>query len=233
MSLSEKERTIPQMFNAISSRYDLINIFLSFGLDKYWRKAVCRHLPQKQYLKLLDCATGTGDQLIALLKHGSIYDAVGIDPAEEMLAKASPKIAPYAHCVQLIAASAEKIPYPVNTFDVATMTFGIRNVRDPQQSLKELYRVLSPSGRLLILEFSAPAYAPLRFLHRGYLNHIVPTIGGLLSKNRDAYSYLSKTIQAFPQGESFCALLREAGFENLRAIPLSFGIVTLYVGDKP
>ena len=152
------------MFDAISSRYDLINAVLSFGLDRYWRKAVCKHLPKKQKLKLLDCATGTGDQLVTLLKRcPTIYDAVGTDPAPEMLRIAAPKLAPYAHTARLLPASAEAIPFPDDMFDVVTISFGIRNVADLSQSLKEIYRSLAPQGRLIILEFSHPKRKPVRF----------------------------------------------------------------------
>ncbi len=225
--------TVPQMFDAISARYDFINAVLSFGLDRYWRKAVCRHLPQRQRLKLLDCATGTGDLLVTLLKNcPSIYDAVGIDPARAMLARAAPKLAPYAHRSRLVPASAEAIPFPDDMFDAVTIAFGIRNVADLSQSLKEIHRTLAPKGRLIILEFSHPQKSAVRLLHRVYLNQIVPSIGKWLSASKEAYTYLSRTIETFPQGDAFGAILRQSGFANVQVKPLSLGIVSLYLGEK-
>ncbi len=225
--------SVPEMFNAISSRYDRINLVLSLGLDRYWRKAVGRLLPKKKRLKLLDCATGTADQLVTLLRnHPQVYDAVGIDPAKEMLALAAPKIAPFFYRAKVIEGSAEAIPFSDKMFDVVTISFGIRNVDNLSQSLKEMHRVLISQGRLIILEFSHPTLQPIRFLHSCYLNWVVPSIGKWLSRNKEAYTYLHKTIEQFPQGEPLCEILREAGFKNVQAKPLTLGIVTLYTGEK-
>lgn len=224
---------VPQMFNTISERYDFINTVLSLGLDRYWRKAVCKHLPIKQRIKLLDCATGTGDQLISLIKNcPAIYDAVGIDPAEEMLEHASKKLKRHSYTSHLACAPAEKIPYPDQMFDAITISFGIRNVENLSQSLQEIYRSLAPQGRLIILEFSHPQNKLIRFLHRFYLNQIVPYVGKRLSKNKEAYTYLSTTIETFPQGVALCDILRKAGFENVYTKPLTLGIVSLYIGEK-
>lgn len=221
------------MFDTISSRYDCVNTVLSLGLDRYWRRTVGTYLPQKQKIKLLDCATGTGDQLVTLLKNcPAIYDAVGTDPAREMLALAAQKLKPYSHRSRVLAARAEAIPFPDNMFDVVTVSFGIRNVADVAQSLKEIYRVLSPNGRLIILEFSHPQHKPVRFLHRFYLNKVVPYVGKWLSNNKEAYSYLSKTIEIFPQGEALGNILRNAGFTDVQIKPVTFGIVSLYIGEK-
>lgn len=224
---------VPQMFDAISSRYDLINAVLSLQLDRYWRRAVCHYLPKKQRIKLLDCASGTGDQLITLLKNcPNIYDAVGIDPASEMLAIAAKKLTPFAHKSKVITAPAESLPFPDEMFDAVTISFGIRNVADVEQSLKEIYRTLAPQGRLIILEFSHPKFKIVRMLHRLYLNQIVPFVGKRLSGNSEAYSYLSKTIETFPQGKALGALIRNAGFSTVQIKPLSLGIVSLYIGEK-
>jgi demethylmenaquinone methyltransferase / 2-methoxy-6-polyprenyl-1,4-benzoquinol methylase len=225
--------SVSSMFNAISSRYDRINTVLSLGLDQYWRKAVCKFLPKKQKIKLLDCATGTGDLLLTLLKHApQIYDVVGIDPAEKMLNLASSKLAPYSYKIKTMVATAEAIPFSDAMFDMVTISFGIRNFQDLDQSLKEIRRVLTPKGRLLILEFSHPTFPPVRLLHRFYLNQVVPRLGKWLSQNKEAYTYLAKTIESFPQGESLCERLKQAGFSNIQRKPLSFGIVTVYIGEK-
>jgi len=220
------------MFDAISRRYDWMNRCLSLGLDKVWRRAVVRHLPKGERLKVLDCATGTADQLLTLLYRApQVYDAVGIDPSQEMLNLASAKLRDFAYKTKLLAASAEKIPFPDATFDAITLSFGIRNVADLDQSLKELYRVLLPQGRLLILEFSHPTVKPIRFFHKLYLTHVVPRLGALLVKNKEAYTYLSQTIEAFPQGKELCEILQRYGF-TVQVRPLTLGIVTLYICEK-
>jgi demethylmenaquinone methyltransferase/2-methoxy-6-polyprenyl-1,4-benzoquinol methylase len=222
-----------EMFDSISGKYDRINTYLSLGMDNYWRKTLTAFLPKKQKIKLLDCATGTGDQLLTLLKHApQIYDAVGIDPSQEMLALARGKLLNFSYKAQVLLGSAEDIPFPNEMFDAVTISFGIRNVADVLQSLKEFHRVLAPNGRLLILEFSHPQFTPIRFLHKLYLNHFVPRLGKWLSGNQAAYSYLSNTIEAFPQGKAFCAILKEAQFKEVRAKPLTLGAVTLYICTK-
>jgi demethylmenaquinone methyltransferase/2-methoxy-6-polyprenyl-1,4-benzoquinol methylase len=225
--------SVPQMFDTIATRYDFINKILSLGLDRYWRRAVCKHLPQKQRIKLLDCATGTGDLLMTLLeKCPTIYDAVGTDPAREMLTLAAEKLARYSYCSKLIPAAAEAIPFPDDMFDVVTIAFGIRNVADLDRSLKEIHRTLAPQGRVIILEFSHPRRSMVRFLHRFYLNRVVPYVGKWLSGNKEAYMYLSKTIETFPQGEALCSILKQAGFVGVQIRPLSLGVVSLYIGEK-
>lgn len=224
---------VPQMFNTISTRYDFINTVLSLGLDRYWRKAVANYLPVKSRIKLLDCATGTGDQLVTLLNNfPTIYDAVGLDPAQQMLEIASKKIERHSHRCRLIVGSAEAIPFPNEMFDAITISFGIRNVADLSKSLGEMYRTLAPKGRLIILEFSHPQHKGIRKLHSFYLNRIVPKVGRQLSNNKEAYRYLSNTIETFPQGEALCSILRQAGFTHVQVKPLTFGTVSLYVGEK-
>ena len=225
--------TVPQMFDTISSRYDLINKILSLGLDRYWRRVVCKHLPSQQRIKLLDCATGTGDQLVSILKNcPHVYDSVGMDPADEMLAIGSKKLLPYSSRAKLISASAEAIPFPNEMFDAITISFGIRNVADLSKSLSEIYRTLSPQGRLIILEFSHPQQKALRSLHRFYLNRVVSWVGKKLSSNEDAYTYLSNTIETFPQGDALKNILKQTGFLDVRVKPLTFGVVSLYICGK-
>jgi len=224
-----------KMFNAISQTYDRLNRILSLGIDKRWRKKVAGFLPAKDHLALLDCATGTGDQIIALMRRPEkISHAVGLDLAGEMLDIARKKVRrrPYAQKVEFRQASMSSIPYPDETFDCVTVSFGIRNAPDTHAALKEMLRVLKPGGRLIVLEFSMPQNRPLKAIHLAYLRHFIPTVGGLLSKDRKAYSYLNRTIEAFPFGKEFLAILEGAGFSSVRAHPLTFGIATIYQGDK-
>jgi demethylmenaquinone methyltransferase/2-methoxy-6-polyprenyl-1,4-benzoquinol methylase len=150
-----------------------------------------------------------------------------------MLAIGRKKLVPHAHRATLKQASATTIPYLDNTFEAVTMSFGIRNVDNVPECLKEIHRVLSPRGRALILEFSMPRQRLIQKFYLLYLNKLLPQLGKLLSAHPEAYTYLARTIQAFPQGTAFCALMKEAGFTAVKAHPLSCGIVTIYQGDKP
>jgi demethylmenaquinone methyltransferase/2-methoxy-6-polyprenyl-1,4-benzoquinol methylase len=225
---------VPQMFDAISHRYDFINKVLSLGLDKVWRRSLIQHiLPHNSRLRLLDLATGTGDLLHTILdKCPHIYDSIGLDPAEKMLEIARAKLLKYSHKCRLISGFAEMIPFPDHTFDIATCSFGIRNVASLSKSLLELHRTLVPGGRLLILEFSHPTNPLIRFLHRHYLEKFVPFVGKLLSNHREAYHYLSSTIELFPQGKALAERMHDAGFAHVKIQPLTCGIVSLYIGDK-
>jgi demethylmenaquinone methyltransferase/2-methoxy-6-polyprenyl-1,4-benzoquinol methylase len=222
-----------QIFDEIAPTYDRTNRILSGGIDLYWRRKMASLLPKTEKIKLLDLATGTGDQLLSLLKNSPrIHQAVGIDLAEEMLKIGRAKLKAYAYQVTLKMASATAIPYLENTFDCATMSFGIRNVDNVSGCLREIYRVLRPQGRALILEFSLPTNKWVQKAYLLYLNKLLPHIGKLISAHREAYTYLARTIQAFPQAEAFCKLMHEAGFRNVKAYPLTLGIVTIYQGEK-
>jgi demethylmenaquinone methyltransferase/2-methoxy-6-polyprenyl-1,4-benzoquinol methylase len=223
-----------KMFDQISSTYDKLNRILSLGMDLRWRKKVTSHLPTRKNLQVLDLATGTADQLIALFEHSQqIEKAIGIDLAEEMLAMAKKKINQklYKDKIQLIKGDAEHLSFESNLFDVATFSFGIRNVASPLISLKEIYRVLHPNGKALILEFALPPF-PFKPIYLFYLRHILPKIGAFFSKNPTAYRYLNETIETFPQGKAFCKLMQEAGFKSVSFHKMGFGAVALYEGTK-
>ena len=223
-----------KMFDQIASTYDRINRVLSFGMDRSWRRKVSKSLPLKKNLRILDLATGTGDQLISLFEHGaSIQKVSGIDLSKEMLFLAKEKISQksYQDKVELLSADAQKLPFPDNTFDAATFSFGIRNVPNPLQSLKEIYRTLKPQGKCLILEFSLPPQ-PIKTPYLLYLRHILPRIGRLLSKSKSAYTYLNQTIETFPSGSAFATLMKQASFHKITLHPMTLGSVTLYIGTK-
>ncbi len=224
-----------KMFDQISPTYDRANRVMTFGLDQIWRKRLCAFLPCKKEMRILDCATGTGDQVIALMeKRPDIAEIIGIDLAEAMVDIGKQKIArkPYANKVALQVASALEIPYPDNHFDCVTISFGIRNVTDIMAAFQEFRRVLKPGGRVLILEGTIPRKKWLRSIHLFYLRHMLPRIGGLISKNLNAYRYLNETIETFPQGERFNGKMRAAGFVNVHSNLILGGVTTVYQGDK-
>ena len=224
-----------QMFNAISPKYDQLNRVLSLGLDRSWRKYLAVWLPNRRNLKLLDLATGTGDVPLALLKRSKDIESVcGIDLAEEMLKIAKHKVrdAQLTDKISFQNGDAQAIPYPDETFDVATIAFGIRNMPIPEKVLEEMFRVLKKGGRAIILEFSLSKNFLFRGLQLFYLRQIVPLIGGMVSGNFQAYRYLNQTIEKFPYGEAFCDLMADAGFQVINVQPLTWGIATIYKGDK-
>ncbi len=234
MTENTSQEQISQMFNSISSSYDKVNRVLSFGIDKQWRKKLAKHLPNGTNLRLLDLATGTCDQLLALMQEQKFNYGMGIDLSEGMLAEGQKKLdlSNFKNQVELKVASALEIPVENGKFDCVTISFGIRNVADTVGCLREMHRVLAPNGRALILEFSLPKSSIVKGLHLFYLRQLLPVIGGSLSGKKSAYSYLNKTIEAYPHGEAFLGLMHQAGFAKAEAIPLTLGIATLYVGER-
>jgi len=233
MPESDTQAQVSHMFNAIAKQYDRVNRILSFGIDQKWRKLLASNLPEKENLRLLDLATGTCDQLLTLMETNKVAKALGIDLAEDMLSLGGKKVAatPFAEKVELQVASALSIPAKDSSFDVVTISFGIRNVQG--NCLSEIFRVLAPGGRALILEFSLPENKIIRSAHLFYLRKILPTIGGFVSKEKSAYSYLNKTIESYPYGEKFLQMMEREGFVDFKAIPLTLGVATLYIGEKP
>jgi len=223
------------MFDRIAHRYDLLNRLLSMGQDVVWRKRMARYIGDKKDQQVLDLATGTGDQLIFLhSRKVDIARGIGIDMAEEMLKVGRQKLSERKldEVFSLQTGDATSIPFEDESFDAVTISFGIRNVGDVEKSLNEIWRVLKPDGRALILEFSLPANRILRRLYLLYFRHVLPKIGALISGDGYAYSYLNKTVESFPYGKEFCELLSSAKFKNINAHPLTFGIATIYQADK-
>lgn len=224
------------MFDRIAHRYDFLNRSLSFGRDVAWRKRLRKHLPTDRELLVVDLATGTADQILFLLEGpAKIREAKGYDLSEEMLSIGREKIAQkgVGDVVSLHTGDAMKSPQADGTADVITISFGIRNVEDVPTALADMRRALVPGGKLLILECSLP---PNRLMRRAYLlyfRHVLPKLGGLVSGDAYAYNYLNKTVETFPCGEAFCQLMRDAGFEDVAAEPMTFGVATLYSGVKP
>jgi demethylmenaquinone methyltransferase/2-methoxy-6-polyprenyl-1,4-benzoquinol methylase len=224
-----------QMFDRIAHRYDLLNHLLSANQDRRWRSRVNRHLPDGSRLRVLDLATGTADQLLAAYNSGRMASGIGIDPAEKMLEIGREKIRFHGleRILTLQTGQAEQTGLPDCSFDVVTISFGIRNVSDVPAALAEMYRVLRPGGRALILEFSLPRNPLIRKMYLFYFRHILPRLGAAISGDAHAYRYLNQTVETFPYGENFCSLMRDAGFSEVDESPLTFGVATIYQGDRP
>lgn len=222
------------MFDRIAHRYDLLNRLLSFRQDVVWRKRLARLLPERPDLRVLDLATGTGDVLLSLYRwSGRVASGVGVDMSGKMLAFGRGKIADRSlgQRLSMVRGDAMCIGFRDASFDAVTIAFGIRNVSDVPCALREMRRVLAPGGRVLVLEFSLPGNPLFRRAYLFYFRHVLPRIGALISGDSYAYRYLNQTVESFPYGEDFCALMRDAGFERVRAHPLTFGIATIYEGD--
>jgi demethylmenaquinone methyltransferase/2-methoxy-6-polyprenyl-1,4-benzoquinol methylase len=225
-----------KMFDRVARRYDLLNRLLSLGIDRSWRKKMARFLPPEKDLHVLDLATGTADQLLFLFDQTDrVKSGVGMDLAEKMLDIGRRKADDrgLSKAISLKTGDAMDIPAENNQFDAVTISFGIRNMTNVDKALGEMRRVLKPGGRVLVLEFSLPVNSLVRKVHLVYLRHFLPRIGRWVSGDPYAYRYLNETIETFPHGEAFCRLLKDAGFVNTRAHPLTFGIASIYYGDKP
>jgi demethylmenaquinone methyltransferase/2-methoxy-6-polyprenyl-1,4-benzoquinol methylase len=231
MKTDYKKKESWHMFNRIARRYDVLNRLLSGRQDVRWRQKCAEQLPDDKPITVLDLATGTGDLLRQLIKdRPNIKIAIGLDPAIDMLCIGQKKLSPYGG--QMLHGDAQAISLKNETADVITMAFGIRNVPDINAAFTEMYRVLKPDGRALILEFSLPDNRFIRTVYLIYFRHVLPFIGGLISGDRAAYKYLNQTVEDFPYGEAFCKRLEHAGFQKVTAAPLTFGIATLYSAAK-
>lgn len=233
--ISEKGRGIRDMFDAIAPRYDFLNRLLSLGIDRRWRSFAVGQLQIPAGGKVLDVATGTGDVALEIASRTpeSVL-IVGEDFTQGMLAIGKKKIeaSPFRGRIFLVNAPCEAMPHPDRTFDGVTIAFGIRNVVDRVQGLREMQRVLKPGGRAVILEFSNPQSRLFKALYHCYFRRVLPFLGGLFSR-RSAYQYLPDSVLEFPDQKTFKALMQEAGFSDLRHFDLTFGIATVYVGACP
>ncbi len=229
MKQAKSRHKIAQMFDQIAVKYDRNNRLLSLGQDMKWRKSLRKYLPKKESLTILDLACGTGDQMIALSPIKARF--YGIDISKEMLKIAREKLKENEQ-VELLLGSALDIPFDEAFADVVTMSFGIRNVTDPSLCLKEIFRVLKPEGRVLILEFSQPQKRFFRFFSDYYIHRVIPWVGKKIIKSPLPYTYLSDTIEEFPSGDAFLHLMAESGFDNLTQRKMNFGTVSLYIGEK-
>ncbi|MCA9079001.1 MAG: bifunctional demethylmenaquinone methyltransferase/2-methoxy-6-polyprenyl-1,4-benzoquinol methylase UbiE [Planctomycetaceae bacterium] len=233
---------VKEMFGQIAGRYDLLNHLLSGGIDIYWRNYTVRQVPIQGTSPVLDVCTGTGD--LALTYWASAKGTVvvtGTDFTPEMLVRAKQKFAKRANQfgsaskpVDFLEADTLQLPFNDNQFQIVSVGFGLRNVADTEGGLREMIRVCEPGGRVAILEFSKPPGSVFGALYRWYFNSVLPRVGQFVSKNRqEAYRYLPSSVSQFPCGQALADMMESCGLRNVQFTPLTFGIATLYVGEKP
>lgn len=234
MSDNQRIEIVKDIFSSITPKYDFLNRFLSLRQDVTWRKQTVKQMRFFKSYKFLDMATGTGDLAIEAVRMHSKIEAVGLDFVQEMVNNGNSKIKAKNLSDRLILkwGDALNIDYQDNSFDVVAMAFGIRNIPDKIKALNEMKRVILPNGQLLILELTTPNPGFIKNLYSFYLNGLLPKIARRFTNNPAAYEYLADSIMNFPTRSEFISLLDSIGYVDIKAIPLSFGICTLYVASK-
>lgn len=230
---TSKSEQVAEMFDNISLKYDLLNHVLSGGIDIYWRKKAIKLLRNSSPKIILDIATGTGDFAIEALKLNP-EKIIGVDISEGMLAVGREKIKKINKeaIITLQKGDSESLAFPGNYFDAVIVSFGVRNFQSLIAGLTDMYRVLKPGGTCVIVEFSKPRAFPIKQLYHLYSKYLLPLIGSLVSKDSSAYTYLPESVQAFPDGEAFLEIYKKAGFINTKCTTLTFGICSIYIGQK-
>jgi len=235
MAVDKSEARVRRMFGEIAGRYDFLNHLLSLGADVYWRWRMVRKVPPTGEGPVLDLCTGTGDLALAYSRAtNGQTPVVGADFCHPMLVIGQGK-AQQAHAEHLtfVEADAQHLPFPDNAFQIVSVAFGLRNVTDTDQGLREMLRVCRPGGRIAVLEFSMPGWQPFRAVYRWYFRHVLPRIGQAVARNAEsAYNYLPESVGEFPSGEALAERMRTAGASSVRYYPLTLGVATLYVGTK-
>jgi demethylmenaquinone methyltransferase/2-methoxy-6-polyprenyl-1,4-benzoquinol methylase len=230
----EKKAAVESMFDSIAWRYDFLNHFLSFSIDRRWRNRAVKVISASfKNPYILDVATGTGDLALAAMRIKP-EKIIGIDISRKMLDIGIEKVKKKALTdkIEMLLGDSENIPFGDNIFDVAMVAFGVRNFSYPLKGLSEMRRVIRKGGMVIVLEFSKPAFSPFRAVYNFYFRNILPYFGRLFSKDKNAYSYLPDSVMKFPDNEEFLNLLRQAGFSGARQIKLTGGVASIYTGTK-
>ena len=231
---SEKAGRVRNLFGSVASKYDIMNDVMSGGVHRLWKEAMMDWLVPQSHQKLLDVAGGTGDIAFRFLKRATHAEVTILDLTADMLAEGQKRAEAQKLDGQLTwtVGDAMDLPFEDNSFDVYTISFGIRNVMDPQVALEEAYRVLKPGGRLMVLEFSHIPNEGLQWAYDRYSFNVIPNMGKLIANDRDSYQYLVESIRRFPKQDDFLAMVRKAGYENTKYRNLTMGVACLHSGWK-
>ena len=230
-----KKEQVEQMFDNIAPTYDKLNHIMSLNIDRMWRRRVMRIVRRSKAHKIMDVATGTGDLAIAMAKRVDRTQILGVDLSEEMLAVARHKVEKQGleERIMLEKGDAENLTMvTTESIDAATVAFGVRNFENIERGLSEIYRTLKPGGKLVVLEFSMPKNRLVRWVYSQYAHRLLPRIGGVISKDKQAYTYLPDSVEEFPSPERFAEILRGVGFRSVKTRSQSFGIAYIYDATK-
>ncbi len=230
---TSKKEQVATMFDNIAPKYDFLNQLLSMGIHKDWRRKAVNLLKEIQPKNILDIATGTGDFAIEAMKLNP-DKVVGVDISAGMLKIGVEKINKLGlqNKIELKLGDSESLPFEDDSFDAITVGFGVRNFEHLEKGINDIYRVLNTNGMIAILEFSKPRKFPIKQVYHFYFRYITPAIGKIFSKDSSAYSYLPESVKVFPDGENFLNVLKKAGFKETKAIPVTFGIASIYTARK-
>ena len=231
---AEKAKKVQGVFISVASKYDVMNDVMSLGVHRIWKEAMMDWLAPRPSQKLLDVAGGTGDISFKFLKRAGSGHATVLDITENMLIEGRKRAEAnqVLDSLNWMVGDAMALPFADNSFDVYTISFGIRNVTRPQEALNEAFRVLRPGGRLMVLEFSQIPVPLAQKAYDFYSFNVIPRMGKLIANDRDSYQYLIESIRKFPNQETFLSMVRQAGFENANYRNLSLGIAALHSGWK-
>jgi len=229
-----KKQQVSKMFDNIAPYYDFLNRLLTLRIDVLWRKKAIKSLIESQPKRILDVATGTADVAIMMAKQLEVDEIIGMDISKEMLEVGRKKILKrdLSDKIKLEHGDSENLPYEDNSFDAATVAFGVRNFEDLKKGLGEMKRVIKPGGQLVVLEFSKPTMFPFKQGFNFYFKYILPLIGRITSKDPKAYDYLYRSVQVFPDGDAFLNILQQTGFNNTKCKQLSLGICSIYTAQR-
>lgn len=230
-----KKEQVEMMFDNIAPTYDKLNHIMSLNIDRMWRRRVMRIVRRSKAHKIMDVATGTGDLAIAMAKRVDRTQILGVDLSEEMLAVARRKVEKQGleERIMLEKGDAENLTMvTTESIDAATIAFGVRNFENIERGLSEIYRTLKPGGKLVVLEFSMPKNRLVRWVYSQYAHRLLPRIGGMISKDKQAYTYLPDSVEEFPSPERFAEILRGVGFKSVKTRSQSFGIAYIYDATK-
>ncbi len=230
----EKAGMVHGVFTRVASRYDIMNDLMSMGIHRIWKDAMMDWLAPRPHQRLLDVAGGTGDIAFRFLGRAPGASAVVLDMTESMLIEGRQRAEAEqrAEALDWVVGDAMALPFEANSFDVYTISFGIRNVTRVEDALSEAFRVLKPGGRLMVLEFSQLPNPAMQWAYDRYSFNVIPAMGQVVANDRDSYQYLVESIRKFPDQERFAAMIRDAGFENVKYRNLTMGVAALHSGWK-